>query len=207
MVAFNYLRIMTLKGSLIVVGFLMPVACQQEGLEAWPDGSAPPPNAGPRRGPADLSDSSVSFPEVFAPDLGSPDLGRLLAEPSTDGAAMAVDKPVDIHSSPDLSVGDLPSDPVAKAGDEVQPDLSAVKLDASPDLLMTPDLRLLGLGQMCTTGSQCEQGHCSTFTGRCCQSACSDQGCGRGCGTDGLCITCATLGYTCKGTGAQGYCD
>lgn len=182
-----------LKGAaplLIAILFLAFGACRQEGLVFGPDGGSQ----------ADLPDSSVSLPDLMSIDVGTP-----LAEPSVDGSAVAVDKPVDIQPSPDLSVGDLPSDPVAKSGDEVQPDvspdLSSPKPDVAPDLFVKKDAEpLLGSGKSCTLDDQCQAGnHCSSLVGRCCLTSCLETGCWKGCGTDGLCIWCTTCTCTSNG--------
>jgi hypothetical protein len=168
-----------LEGTM-VVALVMLGACRQEGLfPAEADGS--------------VGDDAVQVIE------------------SPDVQTWAVDNSVDIRSISDLSVADLPREGVDKGGDEVQPpdlrplppDLAVI--DTLPDLsppqpdlavpdtmpdLMTKKDTLLGPGQTCKASNECQQGHCSTLTGRCCQTACLDTGCGLGCGPDGQCIAC-----------------
>lgn len=182
-----------LGGTMVVIFCLLFGACQQEGIFATPDGGVGG-HGGPIRGAGLLSDASSSVSDV---------------------QTWPVDKSVDIQPVSDLSVGDFLRDVVDKGGDEVQPadlsppkpdllvldtlsDLSPTKPDlfvlpgpdTLPDLMSKNDAELLGPGQTCTASSQCQQGHCSALTGRCCQTACLDTGCGLGCGPDGLCISC-----------------
>jgi hypothetical protein len=141
--------------------------------------------AGPRRGsqlPSEVVDALVSSPDSSPSDS--------LSEP--------VDKPVTIVPKIDSSVGDLPSDPVDKGVDVLLLDV----VPAQPDLMSKKDAELLGPGKSCSANNQCQQGHCSTLTGRCCQTACLDTGCGLGCGPDGLCIAC----QFCTCTSGQCHC-
>lgn len=190
----------TLKGTMTALLFLVLGACQTEGLTAGNDSGE---GSGPHIGPGQQPDSGATAVEV-----GLPDLARPLIEPAVDGSVYPVDKPVDIQVVFDLSVGDSASDPVTKAGDEVQPDVLAdvqpdltnIKLDTAPDLMTKKDAELLGTGKSCTLDNQCQAGnHCSSLVGRCCLTSCAETGCWKGCGEDGVCIWCSTCTCTASG--------